>query len=189
MMMVVVMPVGLIIAAVCKGRVTIMVMVTQTRSMTMMIMIFWRWSLLRPWPATRTTSSPSTRGAVRCSSGFATSSKSSSYCHCCLHWEGCLLYSDDMKCVQWEPRQDSPILGFENPRLCQRGQLSGVNTFSHNYNPCLPPSFCHDHHHTDVDHNPNKTPESGNPRGSPVASCGVDPSGLSPSTFFWQHVS
>ena len=40
MMMVVVMPVGLIIAAVCKGRVTIMVMVTQTRSMTMMIMIF-----------------------------------------------------------------------------------------------------------------------------------------------------
>ena len=31
-----------------------------------------------------------------------------------------------MNCVQWEPRQDSPILGFENPRLCQRGQLSGV---------------------------------------------------------------
>ena len=37
---------------------------------------------------------------------------------------GCM--SDDMNCAQWEPRQDRPILGFENPRLCQRGQLSGV---------------------------------------------------------------
>ena len=91
--------------------------------------------------------------------------------------------SDDMNCAQWEPRQDRPILGFENPRLCQRGQLSGVLLLVTITIPVHIHHFVTHHPHTDIDQNPNQTPESGNPRGSPVASCGVDPSGLSSSTF------